>query len=67
LQGLEQFDQAYECNKQNISCHNNSIRAHIIAMRNAYHNRRFDIVKEDVKIADQFICQLKRPEDGDFI
>jgi hypothetical protein len=36
-------------------------------MRNAVCNRRFDIVKEEVKITDQFICQLKRPEEGDFI
>jgi hypothetical protein len=36
-------------------------------MRNTVHNRRFDLVKEEVKIADQFICKLRRPEEGDFL
>jgi hypothetical protein len=45
LQGLEQFEEGDEFNKQNISCHGNSIRTHKIAMRNSVHNKRFDIVK----------------------
>jgi hypothetical protein len=36
-------------------------------MRNAVHNRRFDIVKEEANIADRYICQLKKPEEGDFV
>jgi hypothetical protein len=67
LQGLEQFEEAAEFNKQNISCHNKSIRAHIIAMRNTVHNKRWDLVKEEVNTADLYIAQLRKPEEGDFI
>jgi hypothetical protein len=67
LQGLEKFEEAGEFNKQNIACHNNSIRAHIIAMRNEVHNRRFDIVKEEANLADMYIAQLRKPEERDFV
>jgi hypothetical protein len=36
-------------------------------MRNAEHNRRFNIVKEEANIADMYIGQLKKPEEGDFV
>jgi DNA primase large subunit len=67
LQGLEQFEEAEEFNKQNISCYGKSIRAHIIAMRNAVHNKRFDIVQDEASKADQYIAQLKKPEEEDFV
>jgi hypothetical protein len=67
LQGLEQFDEAEQFNVQNISCHNKSIRAHIIAMRNAVHNKRWDKVKEEVNLTDMFIAKLEKPEKGDFV
>jgi hypothetical protein len=67
LQGLEQFDEAEQFNVQNISCHNKSIRAHIIAMRNAVHNKRWDKVKEEENLTDLFIAKLEKPEKGDFV
>jgi hypothetical protein len=36
-------------------------------MRNAVHNKRWDLVKEEVNTADLYIAQLKKPEKRDFV